>query len=75
MEERILFPATKRLIALGETADLEESAAIGTDGKKGSGAYDVDSNGETTYLGKPYTVPRAEGVKEKIIEYTLRAFE
>ena len=86
--ERILFLATPRFPAREETsgkgtAEGEKTTtsagdaeiAFGTDGRRGSGAYAVNSDGETTPTKKTYANIRAEGMKVKTWDHTMKAFE
>lgn len=71
------FPArqTTEQSAAVAAEDLEVGIAKGSDGKIGSGAYAVDINGEAVENEKAYEKYREEGVGEKLVAYTLRAFE
>ena len=86
--ERILFLATPRFPARVETSegvtaeggqtntsagDIE--TAIGTEGRRGSGAYAVNSDGETIPTKKTYAKIRDEGMKVKAWDHTMKAFE
>ncbi len=86
--ERILFLATPRFtarqtvgngtIAKGDEAIANKGdtgIAIGSDGKRGSGAYAVNSDGETIPTNKAYEKVREEGLARKIWDHTMRAFE
>lgn len=71
------FPArqTTEQGAAAGTKDLDAGIAKGSDGKIGSGAYAVDINGEPVANEKAYKKYREECVGEKLVAYTLRAFE
>lgn len=84
--ERILFLATPRFPARGTgTATKDGGAAategdagvaVGTDGKRGSGAYAVDWDGEIIpTTEKAYGKVREGGMARKVWEHTMGAFE
>ncbi|KAI1630437.1 hypothetical protein EDD37DRAFT_619589 [Exophiala viscosa] len=83
--ERILFLASPlRFPARGATeqstatkgGEIEVGVAKGSDGKVGSGAYAVEISGEAVENEKAgYKKYRKEGVGEKLVAYTLKAFE
>ena len=86
--ERMLFLATPRFPAREETGEegtaecgqTTTSAehveiAIGTSGRRGSGAYAVNSDGETIPTKKTYAKIREEGMKVKTWDHTMKAFE
>jgi hypothetical protein len=79
--ERILFLASpSRFPAKGAIqgvsgAGSDLPVAKGTDGDAGSGAYAVKIDGETAQVHKSYAKYKSEGVGEKLVAHTLRAFD
>lgn len=85
--ERMLFLATPRFPARETGAPTEggegaagtegdAGVAVGTDGKRGGGAYAVDWDGEDIpTTEKAYGKVRGEGMARKVWEHTMGAFE
>jgi hypothetical protein len=64
-------PDAKIPLATGPKLDV----AVGSDLKVGSGAYAVGISGEAVDNAKAYERYRQEGVGEKLVAHTLKAFE
>lgn len=78
--ERVLFTmsADERFPARGvETREGKGvlEVAKGTDGTKGGGAYSIQDKGEINPTEKSYQKIREGGLKEKVWEHTMKAFE
>jgi len=71
--ERHLYAATSKTFPPLEKPDAE--ASIGSTGVKGSGAYLLHWNGESTGKEKLLKEYRAQGVGKKIWEHTLDVFD
>ena len=78
--QRILFLASPRfpprLTERDEATAIggDTEVALGTDGDRGSGAYAVNSDGETIPLKVTYKKLREERMAEKVWDHTMRAF-
>ena len=84
--ERMLFLATPRFPAR-QTADkgtldkepkstvTNVDIAVGSDGKRGSGAYRANWNGETISEKQAYKEIREQGMAAKIWDHTMAAFD
>jgi hypothetical protein len=53
----------------------QEGVAIGTDGKAGSGAYSLSSNGENNLNAKAYEKFNKDEMRKRVWEHTMKAFE
>ncbi|OOF99910.1 hypothetical protein ASPCADRAFT_1579 [Aspergillus carbonarius ITEM 5010] len=53
----------------------EEEAAVGTDGKQGSGAYSLSRKGESNYKIKVYQKIDKDEMRQKVWDHTMKAFE
>jgi len=74
--ERTLFLASSRYPARGTTMTEYGDVAIGTDGKRGSGAYAVNYDGEVIPTTGAYekVVGGREELGKKVWEHTMEAF-
>lgn len=87
--ERVVFLATERYPArestkagkggggtAASTTKGDVGIAVGTDGKRGTGAYAINWNGETIPTEKTYKKIREEGtLAGKVWDHTMKAFE
>lgn len=72
--ERTLFAATSPEFRPARDGEAE-GAALGSDGKKGSGAYTVNEKCEVIRNDKVLGPLRGEGMVEKVWEFTVRELE
>ncbi|KAI3326907.1 hypothetical protein HD806DRAFT_531503 [Xylariaceae sp. AK1471] len=73
--QRMVYLATDRFSPAPMNIADGAADAEGIDGNKGSGAYRVDSTGETYPQETEYARLRENGGADKIYEYTMKVFE
>ncbi|PWY80265.1 hypothetical protein BO94DRAFT_626076 [Aspergillus sclerotioniger CBS 115572] len=58
-----------------ESSGTQQEAAVGTDGKQGSGVYSLSRKGETNYNKKAYRKIDKDEMRQKVWDHTVKAFE